>query len=122
MFDSYWKRAKDERRDAGEFEKFTREYFGRWISRDELFTKAYRAWLSYYDQLEENDQKICRARDPQGLALPMCGDEVRRRNQKARLLRQELLQPLIALQIPQETERAARDLALREHKRKWRKK
>lgn len=121
MFDSYLKGLKELRQEEDAYEKSVREYLSAMRSPDDLFVKAYRAWLSYFDQLEAFEQKICRARDANGVALRACGEEVRACNQKARLLRQELFEPLRALNIPHETENSARDLALREHQRKWKK-
>lgn len=86
---------------------------------DPNFKKAFQAWLSYYDQLEEYEQKICQARTPDGIALPRAGEELRLSAQKSRLLREELFQPLKALQIPAQIEEAARELALKEHRKKW---
>jgi hypothetical protein len=88
----------------------------------EDFKRAYRAWLSYYDQLEEFQQKVCKTRSRDGIAIPVGIEEMRLSNQKARLLRQELFEPLKLLNIPTDVECEARSLALREHERKWTKK
>lgn len=113
MFDS------KNREGSTEFENYGQGYFGVKPGPNEMFRRAYQAWLSYYDQKEAFDQKICRLRDARGIAIPQTVDEMRQSNQKARLLRQELIEPLRALKIPTETENAARNLALREHDRKW---
>jgi hypothetical protein len=100
-------------------EKFAHEYLGRFISRDESYKRAYKAWLNFYDQLEEFQQKVCRGRNERGIAIPQGLEEMRLSNQKSRLLRQELVELLRVLNIPRETENSARQLALREHELKW---
>ncbi len=105
-------------------ETFAREYLGEIMDNrsDAQFRRAYRAWLSYFDRCEKFDQKTCRARNSIGLAVPQGTDEMGLCNQNARLLKQELLEPLKAFKIPRETEDSAKDLAWREHERKWQKK
>lgn len=107
--------------DLGGGENVRHGHLGAPLKPSEMFRRAYQAWLSYFDQKESFDQKICRLRDAGGIAIPQTLDEMRQSNQKARLLRQELIEPLRALKIPTETENAARSLALREHERKWKK-
>lgn len=122
MFDYFgknWGKNKKQETKVENCENFAHQFLCGISRPDPLFKKAYQAWLSYYDQLEEYEQKICQARTPEGVALPRAGDELRLCAQKGRLLRQELIQPLIELNIPAHTESSARDLALREHHRKW---
>lgn len=123
MFDNSGKKDGKDSKGASSVksEKFACEYLSVRIDPNPLFKKAYQAWLSYYDQLEEFEQKTCQARTPEGIALPRAGEELRLCAQKSRLLRQELFQPLKALEIPTHIEESARELALKEHYQKWRK-
>lgn len=126
MFDS-WKKitgilAAERGREKSDQEQFRREYLSDVPKPSDGFKRAYQAWMAFFDRKEEFDQKHCQKRTPSGIAIPVGLDEMRLTNQNARLLRQELLEPLKALKIPQDVENSARDLALREHESKWMKK
>ena len=103
-------------------ENFDRQYLGAFHKPSEHFKKAYQTWLSYFDQLEAYSQTVCKSRTPRGLAAPVTTEEMRLVNQKSRLLRQELFEPLLGLNIPKDVDNGARHLALGEHERKWVKK
>lgn len=122
MFDSWKKITGKEDVEKTEPARFSREYMGEFSRPCGAFKKAYQAWMTFFDRKEEFDQKHCQARTPQGIAIPIGLDEMRLSNQNARLLRQELLEPLKALKIPRDIENSARLLALREHETKWLKK
>lgn len=103
-------------------ENFDRRYLGVFQKPSEQFKKAYQTWLSYFDQLETYSQTVCKSRTPKGIAVAVTTEEMRLVNQKSRLLRQELFEPLLGLNIPTEVTNEARYLALGEHERRWAKK
>lgn len=100
-------------------ESFDRRHLGMFKKPSEHFKKAYQTWLSYFDQLEQYSQTVCKSRSPKGIAVAVTTEEMRLVNQKSRLLRQELFEPLVGLNISTEVTNEARYLALREHERRW---